>query len=170
MHHDPILQRAIEQVQKTLRGELHSPVVRGFFHEPTFTASYVVHDPATMRAAIVDSVLDFDQASGRTSTPFAEEMIAYVRDNGLTVDWLLETHAHADHLSAAPYLQDKLGGKLVIGRHILTVQDVFGKVFNEGSDFARDGSQFDILLDDGDELTLGSIPLLALHVPGHTPA
>ncbi|MGZ3265135.1 MAG: MBL fold metallo-hydrolase, partial [Croceibacterium sp.] len=170
MHHDPILQRAIEQVLKTLRGETHSPLVRGFFHEPTFTASYVVHDPATKRAAIVDSVLDFDQASGRTSTPFADELIAYVRDNGLTVDWLLETHAHADHLSAAPYLQDKIGGKLVIGRQILTVQDVFGKVFNEGSDFARDGSQFDILLDDGDELTLGSIPLLALHVPGHTPA
>ncbi|HSQ94681.1 MAG TPA: MBL fold metallo-hydrolase [Croceibacterium sp.] len=170
MHHDPILQRAIEQVQKTSRGELHSPVVRGFFHEPTFTASYVVHDPATKRAAIVDSVLDFDQASGRTSTPFADEMIGYVRDNGLTVDWLLETHAHADHLSAAPYLQDTLGGKLVIGRHILTVQDVFGKVFNEGRDFARDGSQFDLLLDDGDGLTLGSIPLIALHVPGHTPA
>jgi glyoxylase-like metal-dependent hydrolase (beta-lactamase superfamily II) len=170
MHHDPILQRAIEQVQKTLRGELHAPVVRGFFHEPTFTASYVVHDPATKCAAMVDSVLDFDQASGRTSTPFADEMIAYVCDNGLTVDWLLETHAHADHLSAAPYLQDKLGGKLVIGRHILTVQDVFSKVFNEGSEFARDGSQFDLLLDDGDQLSLGDIPLFALHVPGHTPA
>ena len=124
MHRDPFLQRAIDQVQKTLRGDLQAPVVRGFFHEPTFTASYVVHDPVTKRAAIVDSVLDFDQASGRTSTPFADEMIAYVCDNGLTVDWLLETHAHADHLSAAPYLQDKLGGKLVIGRHIRTVQDV----------------------------------------------
>jgi glyoxylase-like metal-dependent hydrolase (beta-lactamase superfamily II) len=170
MHHDPFLQRAIDQVQKTLRGELHAPVVRGFFHEPTFTASYVVHDPATRRAAIVDSVLDFDQASGRTSTPFANAMIAYVREAGLTVDWLLETHAHADHLSAAPYLQDQIGGQLVIGRAILTVQDVFGKVFNEGSDFARDGSQFDVLLDDGDTLAIGSIPLIALHVPGHTPA
>lgn len=170
MRHDPFLQRAIDQVQKTLGGELHAPVVRGFFHEPTFTASYVVHDPATRRAAIVDSVLDFDQASGRTSTPFADAMIAYVREAGLTVDWLIETHAHADHLSAAPYLKDKLGGQLVIGRAILTVQDVFGKVFNEGSDFARDGSQFDVLLDDGDTLAIGSIPLIALHVPGHTPA
>nr|WP_166178714.1 MBL fold metallo-hydrolase [Altererythrobacter segetis] len=170
MHHDPFLQRAIDQVQRTLSGELRAPVVRGFFHEPTFTASYVVHDPVTKRAAIVDSVLDFDQASGRTSTPFADEMIAYVREHDLAVDWLLETHAHADHLSAAPYLQEKLGGKLVIGRAILTVQEVFGKVFNEGSDFARDGSQFDELLDDGDALTLGDIPLIALHVPGHTPA
>ena len=170
MHYDPNLQRAIEQVQKTLRGKSHAPVVRGFFHEPTFTASYVVHDPATRQAAIVDSVLDFDQASGRTSTPFADQLIVYVRDNGLTVGWLLETHAHADHLSAAPYLQEKLGGKLVIGRHILTVQEVFGKVFNEGSDFARDGSQFDQLLDDGDTLALGEVPLIALHVPGHTPA
>ena len=170
MRHDPFLQRAIDQVQKTLRGELHAPVVRGFFHEATFTASYVVHDPATKRAAIVDSVLDFDQASGRTLTPFADAMVAYVREAGLTVDWLLETHAHADHLSAAPYLREKLGGQLVIGRAILTVQDVFGKVFNEGSDFARDGSQFDVLLDDGDTLEVGGIPLLALHVPGHTPA
>jgi len=167
---DPFLQRAIDQVHKTLRGDLRAPVVRAFFHEPTFTASYVVHDPATKRAAIVDPVLDFDQASGRTSSPFADAMIAYVREHGLRVDWLLETHAHADHLSAAPYLHEKLGGKLVIGRHILTVQDAFGKVFNEGSDFARDGSQFDVLLDDGDTLAVGEIPLIALHVPGHTPA
>jgi len=170
MHTDPHLKQAIEQVEKTRRGELRTPVVRGFFHEPTFTASYVVHDPVSKRAAIVDSVLDFDQASGRTSTPFADEMIAYVREAGLTVDWLLETHAHADHLSAAPYLQEQVGGKLVIGRDILTVQEVFGKVFNEGTDFARDGSQFDRLLDDGDTLPIGEIPLIALHVPGHTPA
>src|SRR5690606_11760187 len=149
--------------------ELVAPVVRAFFHEPTFTASYVVHDPVTGRAAIVDSVLDFDQASGRTSTPFADAIIAYVREAGLTVDWLLETHAHADHLSAAPYLQEHLGGKLVIGRHILTVQEVFGKVFNEGTDFARDGSQFDRLLDDGDALQSGGATLLALRVGGHTP-
>jgi glyoxylase-like metal-dependent hydrolase (beta-lactamase superfamily II) len=170
MHRDPFLERAVDQVQESQRGDMRPPVVRGFFHEPTFTASYVVHDPVTNRAAIVDSVLDFDQASGRTSTPFADAMIAYVREHDLTVDWLLETHAHADHLSAAPFLQEKLGGKLVIGRHILTVQEVFGKVFNEGSDFARDGSQFDVLLDDGDTLTLGDIPLIALLVPGHTPA
>ncbi len=170
MQPDPHLEQAARQVEKTRRGELVAPVVRAFFHEPTFTASYVVHDPVTDRAAIVDSVLDFDQASGRTSTPFADAIIAYVREAGLTVDWLLETHAHADHLSAAPYLQEHLGGKLVIGRHILTVQEVFGKVFNEGTDFARDGSQFDRLLDDGDTLLVGEIPLIALHVPGHTPA
>ena len=170
MHPDTHLRQAVEQVERTRRGELATPVVRAFFHEPTFTASYVVHDPATKRAAIIDSVLDFDQPSGRTSTPFADVLIAYVRETGLTVDWLLETHAHADHLSAAPYLQEQLGGKLVIGRHILTVQEVFGKVFNEGTDFARDGSQFDRLLDDGDTLQIGEIPLIALHVPGHTPA
>ncbi|HEU4650699.1 MAG TPA: MBL fold metallo-hydrolase [Croceibacterium sp.] len=170
MHSDPHLQQAAGQVEKTRGGGLATPIVRSFFHEPTFTASYVVHDPVTGRAAIVDAVLDFDQAAGRTSTPFADAIIAYVRETGLTVDWLLETHAHADHLSAAPYLQEQLGGKLVIGRHILTVQEVFGKVFNEGADFARDGSQFDRLLDDGDTLLIGEIPLIALHVPGHTPA
>ena len=170
MHHDPFLSRTIDHVRKTISGELPFPVVRGFFHEPTFTASYVVHDPLTKRAAIVDSVLDFDEASGRTSTPFADEMIAYLDENGLILDWLLETHAHADHLSAAPYLQEKRGGKLVIGRHILSVQEVFGEVFNEGPDFARNGSQFDVLLDDGDTLMLGEIELIALHVPGHTPA
>ena len=170
MHADPVLKQAAEQVAKTRRGEARTPVVRAFFHEPTFTATYVVHDPVTLRAAIVDSVLDFDQPSGRTSTPSADALVAYVRESGLTVDWLLETHAHADHLSAAPYLQEKLGGRLAIGRHILTVQEVFGKIFNEGTEFARDGSQFDLLLDDGDRLDLGGIPLVALHVPGHTPA
>lgn len=170
MHRDPSLQRAIDQVHTAMAGDGQAPVVTGFFHEPTFTASYVVHDPVSKRVAIIDSVLDFDEAAGRTSTPFADAIIAYVQENRLTVDWLLETHAHADHLSAAPYLQQKLGGKLAIGRHIVTVQNVFGKVFNEGNDFARDGSQFDLLLDDGDTLKVGEIPLIALHVPGHTPA
>ena len=170
MHDDPVLQNAASQVEEIRRGDLRAPAVRSFFHEPTFTASYVVHDPETGRAAIIDSVLDFDQASGRTSTPFADAIIAYVREHGLQVDWLLETHAHADHLSAAPYLQEQLGGTLAIGRNIVAVQDVFGDVFNEGSDFARDGSQFDRLLGDGDVLMVGGIPLIALHVPGHTPA
>lgn len=147
-----------------------APVVRTFFDEATFTATHVVHDPATRRAAIIDSVLDFDQASGRTCHAGADAVIAYVRERGLGVDWLLETHAHADHLSAAPYLKAQLGGTIVIGTAIRTVQDVFGKVFNEGPAFARDGSQFDALMDDGHRFAVGSIPAIALHVPGHTPA
>ena len=165
---DTVIEKGVRQVRSVLAGEIGSPAVKGFFDEATFTASYVVHDPATKRAAIIDSVLDFDQPSGRTSTKSGDAIIAYVRDTGLTVDWILETHAHADHLSAAPYLQETLGGKLAIGAEIVSVQDVFGKIFNEGAAFARDGSQFDRLLVDGDELAVGEIPLLALHVPGHT--
>lgn len=170
MEKDINLARAAGQVEAVLRGETRAPHVKAFFDEPTFTASYVVHDPATKAAAIIDSVLDFDPASGRTSFESADAMIAYVEAEGLKVEWLLETHAHADHLSAAPYLQEKLGGKLVIGAEIVTVQNVFGKIFNEGTRFARDGSQFDRLLIDGDTLIIGEIPLIALHVPGHTPA
>ena len=164
------LHRAALQVEAVLQGKIRTPHVKAFFDEPTFTASYAVHDPATKAAAIIDSVLDFDQPSGRTSFESADAMIAYVEAEGLKVEWLLETHAHADHLSAAPYLQEKLGGRLVIGAEIVTVQNVFGKIFNEGTRFARDGSQFDRLLVDGDTLMIGEIPLIALHVPGHTPA
>ena len=167
---DLVLGRAASVARATIDGAIPRPVVEAFFDQETFTISYVVHDPGSRRAAIIDSVWDFDEASGRTSFKSAEAIIAYVRDQRLTVDWLLETHAHADHLSAAPYLQQQLGGKLAIGRTITTVQDVFGKIFNAGTEFARDGSQFDRLLDDGDELTVGAIPLVALHVPGHTPA
>ncbi|MEA1071801.1 MBL fold metallo-hydrolase [Sphingomonas sp. LY160] len=167
---DPSLQRAIEQVQAVVAGESRGPLVKAFFDEPTFTVSYVVSDPATKHAAIIDSVWNFDQASGRTSFNSANAIIAYVESEGLSVEWILETHAHADHFSAAPYLQEKLGGKLAIGREIVTVQGVFGKIFNEGTEFARDGSQFDRLLDDGDVLMIGDVPLIALHVPGHTPA
>ncbi len=170
MASDPNLKQASDAIEQVLRGDRQSPVVKSYFHEPTFTASYVVHDPATKRAAIVDSVLDFDQASGRTTTQFADQMIAYVREQGLSVEYILETHAHADHLSAAPYLQEELGGKIVIGDEILTVQTVFGKIFNEGSEFARDGSQFDLLVKDGTQLPLGDLQIIALHVPGHTPA
>lgn len=170
MDYDPALKLAHEQVEAALRGALPKPVVKAFFDEATFTASYVVHDPALRHAAIIDSVLDFDHASGRTSTHSADAIIDYVEENGLRVDWLLETHAHADHLSAAPYLQEKLGGKIAIGREILTVQHVFGKIFNEGTRFARDGSQFDRLLDDGGRMEIGELPFTALHVPGHTPA
>jgi glyoxylase-like metal-dependent hydrolase (beta-lactamase superfamily II) len=170
MPNDPHLERAIDQVGRTGGAAATAPVVKAFFDEPTFTASYVVHDPATRAAAIVDSVLDFDQASGRTSTASADAIVDYVREQALTVEWILETHAHADHLSAAPYLQEKLGGRIAIGRDILVVQNVFGKIFNEGTSFARDGSQFDRLFDDGDTFAIGGIPAIALHVPGHTPA
>ena len=165
---DTILAAAASQF--TAAQGIPTLVVRSFFDEPTNTASYVAHDPTTRRAAIIDSVLDFDAAAGRTDTASADAIIAYVRDEELVIDWLLETHAHADHLSAAPYLQKALGGALAIGREILRVQDVFGKIFNEGTDFARDGSEFDRLFDDGDRFAIGSIPAIALHVPGHTPA
>jgi glyoxylase-like metal-dependent hydrolase (beta-lactamase superfamily II) len=170
MEKDINLERAAGQVEAVLQGKARTPHVKAFFDEPTFTASYVVHDPATKVAAVIDSVLDFDQSSGRTSFDSVDAMIAYVEAEGLQVEWLLETHAHADHLSAAPYLQEKLGGKLVIGAEIVTVQNMFGKIFNEGTRFARDGSQFDRLLVDGGKLMIGEIPLIALHVPGHTPA
>lgn len=167
---DVPIQKATEQVEAVLAGGIHAPQVKAFFDEPTFTVSYVVSDAASKSAAIIDSVWNFDQASGRTSSEAADAIVAYVENEGLSVEWILETHAHADHLSAAPYLQEKLGGKLAIGREIVTVQGVFGKIFNEGTEFARDGSQFDRLLDDGDTLMVGEIPLVALHVPGHTPA
>ena len=134
------------------------------------TVSYVVEDLATREAAVVDSVLDFDSASGRTSFASADAIIAYVKAKNLSVTWLLETHAHADHLSAAPYLKKRLGGTLAIGREIIHVQNVFGKIFNEGTEFARDGSQFDHLFEDGDRFTIGGLEAMALHVPGHTPA
>ena len=164
---DPALNNAIAQVSKA---QIGVPIIRAFFDNPTFTVSYVVHDPETKQAAIIDSVLDFDPASGRTSFGSAEAIIAYVADKGLSVDWLLETHAHADHLSAAPYLQQKLGGKIAIGEHIVTVQNVFGKLFNAGTDFQRDGSDFDRLFADGDHFQIGKLDVTVLHVPGHTPA
>jgi glyoxylase-like metal-dependent hydrolase (beta-lactamase superfamily II) len=165
---DATLQRAAEQVLAARKRPLLQ--VATFFDEPTFTASHVVHDPVTRHGAIVDSVLNFDYASGRTSTRGADEIIDYVKRESLTIDWLLETHAHADHLSAAPYIQQKLGGKLAIGREITTVQNVFGKLFNFGTEFARDGSQFDKLFADGETFSVGEIPAITLHVPGHTPA
>ena len=146
------------------------PHVEAFFDPATFTYSYVVSDPATKRCAIVDSVLDYDPAAGRTSHASADRLIAYVREQGLTVEWLLETHVHADHLSAAPYLQRELGGKLAIGDQITVVQNTFGKLFNAGSEFAVDGSQFDHLFHDGDSFKVGNIGARAIHTPGHTPA
>ena len=166
---DTVLAQAIDQIGQA-RAAGRVPVIRTFFDEPTFTATHVVHDPVTRRAAIIDSVLDFDQASGRTSTASAEAVVAYVEAEGLSVDWILETNAHADHLSAAPFLKERLGGTVTIGAAITTVQQTFAKVFNEPASFATDGSQFDRLMQDGEGFMLGEIPAVALHVPGHTPA
>jgi glyoxylase-like metal-dependent hydrolase (beta-lactamase superfamily II) len=146
------------------------PEVFSFFDEPTNTATHVLKDPASKAAAIIDSVLDFDAASGRTSTKAADALIAFVKERGFDVQWLLETHVHADHLSAAPYLKEKLGGKIAIGANITVVQDVFGKVFNAGTEFERDGSQFDALFKDGDKIRVGEMTGYTMHTPGHTPA
>ena len=144
--------------------------VEGFFDANTWTLSYLVLDTTSNHCAIIDSVLDYDPKAGRTRTTSADQLIARVRELGASVDWLLETHVHADHLSAAPYLQEQLGGQLAIGEQITVVQNTFGTLFNAGTDFARDGSQFDRLLKDGDRLNIGTLTLTALHTPGHTPA
>ena len=147
-----------------------SPHVTAFFDNATNTVSYVVRDPKGTAAAIIDSVLDFDHASGRTNTASADKIIAHVQEENLVVQWILETHVHADHLSAAPYLQERLGGKIGIGDQITVVQDTFGKVFNEGTEFQRDGSQFDALFSHGDSFHIGQLRGDVLHTPGHTPA
>ena len=147
-----------------------SPDVTAFFDDATNTISYVVRDPAGRACAIIDSVLDFDYASGRTDTRSADRIVAHVEAEALEVQWLLETHVHADHLSAAPYLQEKLGGQIGIGEKIREVQDTFGKVFNEGTEFQRDGSQFDLLFVEGDSFHLGQMRGDVLQTPGHTPA
>ena len=146
------------------------PEVTGFFDAATNTVSYVVRDPASTACAIIDSVMDIDYAAGRISYDHADQVAEFVTQQGLTVDWLIETHVHADHLSAAPYLQGKLGGKIGIGAAITMVQDTFGKIFNEGTEFQRDGSQFDALFADGDTYRIGGLTATALHTPGHTPA
>jgi glyoxylase-like metal-dependent hydrolase (beta-lactamase superfamily II) len=146
------------------------PEVRAFFDEATFTVSFVVKDPASNACAVIDSVMDIDYAAGRITTASADAIIAHVQEHGLAVEWIIETHVHADHLSAAPYLQEKLGGRIGIGGNITIVQDTFGKVFNEGTEFQRDGSQFDRLFRDGDTWAIGTMPAFAMHTPGHTPA
>lgn len=167
---DAVLATAASQVEAVLNERAAKPSVASFFDEATFTVSYVVHDPASGEAAIIDSVLDYDAPSGRTSFASADAIVKYINSHKLNVKWHIETHAHADHLSAAPYLQEKLGGKLAIGRDIVRVQEVFGKIFNAGTEFARDGSQFDHLFAEGERFTLGALEGIALHVPGHTPA
>jgi glyoxylase-like metal-dependent hydrolase (beta-lactamase superfamily II) len=146
------------------------PDVKAFFDPDTNTISYVVKDPGSNACAIVDSVMDIDYAAGRITYGHADEIIAWIQDNGLKLEWIIETHVHADHLSAAPYIQQKLGGKIGIGDKIMVVQDTFGKVFNEGTEFQRDGSQFDALFKDGDTYEIGGMRAFAMYTPGHTPA
>lgn len=146
------------------------PQVTAFFDEATNTISYVVKDPASDACAVIDSVMDIDYAAGRITYDHADEIIEFIQQNGLKLEWIIETHVHADHLSAAPYIQDRIGGKIGIGDKITVVQDTFGKVFNEGTQFQRDGSQFDRLFKDGDTYAIGTMQAVAIATPGHTPA
>ena len=148
---------------------MQEPTIQSFFDPDTSTVTHVVSDPATGRAAIIDSVLDYDPKSGRTSHASADKVLAYVQQAGLKIDWLLETHAHADHLSAAPYLREKLGGKIAIGRHICEVQGAFKKIFN-AEDMNTEGADFDHLFDDGETFKIGQVEVRVMHTPGHTPA
>ncbi len=146
------------------------PEVTPFFDEDTNTLSYVVRDPATRACAVVDSVMNLDYPSGSITFGGANQIIDYIRENNLELEWILETHVHADHLSAAPYIRKRLGGKIAIGFNISVVQETFGTIFNAGPEFARDGSQFDVLLSDGDGIQIGDMAGYAMHTPGHTPA
>jgi glyoxylase-like metal-dependent hydrolase (beta-lactamase superfamily II) len=146
------------------------PEVTGFFDPQTNTISYVLKDPDSNSCAVIDSVMDIDYAAGRITYESADKIIAFIQENGLKCEWLIETHAHADHLSGAPYIQQKVGGKLGIGENIKIVQEVFGKIFNEGTEFQRDGSQFDRLFTEGDSYTVGNLTVHVMHTPGHTPA
>jgi len=146
------------------------PEVEGFFDETSNTISYLVTDPASDACAIIDSVLDFDHAAGRIAHESADRLIAAVRSRGLALEWIIETHVHADHLSAAPYIQQHLGGRIGVGARIMEVQDTFGKIFNEGTEFQRDGSQFDALFEDGDTYRVGGMTGFVIATPGHTPA
>ncbi|MBF9034392.1 MBL fold metallo-hydrolase [Rhodobacterales bacterium HKCCE2091] len=146
------------------------PDVEAFFDEPTNTISYIVKDPNSESCAVVDSVMDIDYAAGRITYDGADRIIERIKERGLKLEWIIETHVHADHLSAAPYIQEKLGGKIGVGSKIMVVQDTFGKIFNEGTEFQRDGSQFDKLFEDGDTYTIGTMKAFAIYTPGHTPA
>ena len=146
------------------------PDVKAFFDQQSNTISYVVKDPQSKFCAVIDAVMQFDYAAGRLSYDSADEMINYISSNQLTLEWIIETHVHADHLSGAPYIQEKLGGKIGIGEHIQSVQKTFGKIFNEGTEFERDGSQFDKLFKDNDKYSVGEMNCFAIHTPGHTPA
>ena len=146
------------------------PEVKPYFDDQTNTISYIVVDNATGKCAVIDSVLDIDYAAGRITYKSADKLIAAIEEGGWDIEWIIETHVHADHLSAAPYLQEKLGGKLGISAKVIEVQDTFGKIFNEGTEFQRDGSQFDQLFNDGDSYQIGNLTGHVIHTPGHTPA
>lgn len=147
-----------------------TPAITAFFDEGTFTVTYIVADPDTQQCAVIDTVLDYDANMGRTRTDSADKVIASIKEQGLTVTWLIETHVHADHLSAAPYIQQQLGGKIAIGDQITQVQDIFGNLFHAEDGFSRNGSQFDHLLTPNEELKIGNLSMTAMHTPGHTPA
>ena len=161
------LQRAIIAADNSSAVEAHVAV---FFDQDSNTFSYVVRDPQSQACAVIDSVLNFDYPSATISHSIADAIIKYIQERNLQVEWHIETHVHADHLSAGPYLQKYLGGKLAIGEHIVTVQETFGKIFNEGTDFQRDASQFDHLFKDGETYAIGNLEATAIHTPGHTPA
>jgi glyoxylase-like metal-dependent hydrolase (beta-lactamase superfamily II) len=167
--HAHAVRKAQNVVARALGQLTRRPQVTSFFDEPTNAASHVVRDPASRHCAVIDSVLNYDAASGRTAMESADELIAFIREQGLEVDWILETHVHADHLSAAPYIKERIGGALGIGENVRVVQDIFGKVFNAGTEFQRDGSQFDQLFTDGERFTIGELDAIAVHTPGHTP-
>ena len=151
-------------------GDSLIPLVEAFFDEDSSTFSYVVKDPSSSACALIDCVMEFDPASGATGFAGADRIVKYIQDNDLTLEWILETHVHADHLSAAPYIQNILGGALAIGKEVTVVQATFGEIFNEGDEFRRDGSQFDQLFSDGDTFNIGNMEVHVLHTPGHTPA
>jgi len=161
------LQRAVIAADNSSAVEAHVAV---FFDQDSNTFSYVVRDPQSQACAVIDSVLNFDYPSATISHSIADAIIKYIQERNLQVEWHIETHVHADHLSAGPYLQKYLGGKLAIGEHIVTVQETFGKIFNEGTDFQRDASQFDHLFKDGETYAIGNLEATAIHTPGHTPA
>ena len=168
-HHEHAVRRARGVVARAFGEVTKRPGVRSFFDEATNTASHVVRGSASRRCAVIDSVLDYDAASGRKATEAADELIAFIQAQRLEVEWILETHVHADHLSAAPYIKERLGGALGIGWNVRVIQDIFGKVFNAGTEFQRDGSQFDELFIDGESFTIGGLDAIALYTPGHTP-
>lgn len=167
---DRALGEAVLIVKQATEHAARRPLVESFFHAPTSTISHIVRDPSSDSCAVIDSVLDFDQPSGRTTEASVDLLIQHLRTRNLRVEWLLETHAHADHLSAAPVLREQVGGQLAIGERIRVVQETFGALFNLGDSFARDGSQFDHLFHDGERFTIGRLDGIALHVAGHTPA
>jgi len=167
---DRALADAVQIVRRALGDATRRPAVASFFNEPTFTISHVVRDPSSNSCAVIDSVLDFDPASGRTQTASVDELIEYIGSRKLANEWLLETHAHADHLSAAAVLKERIGGTLAIGERITVVQETFGKLFNLSARTPRDASQFDHLFHDGERFAIGRLEAIALHVPGHTPA